>query len=385
MQLPFLPYGRHSIDEADVAAVVAALRRDYLTTLAAVAAFERALAVRLGAPHAAAVCNGTAALHAACHVAGLGPGDEALVPAITFLATANCVRYVGAEPVFVDVDPISGLMTSDSVKRALGPRTKAILPVHLRGRPVDMAPLVALAEQRGLLLIEDAAHALGASYGGAPVGSGRYAAMATFSFHPVKHATTGEGGAVTTADPALHERLLRFRNHGMVRAPAALERPSPGPWYYEQQELGHNLRITDLQCALGSSQLGRLSIFLERRRTLAARYDRLLADLHGVTPTDGPRAAAGHAYHLYAVRIDFGGLRRPRAAVMTGLRELGIGTQVHYIPVPHQPYYRARGWRAEQLPGAWDYYEHTLSLPLYPSMADTDVDRVVEALAQVLR
>lgn len=384
MQQPFLPYGRQWIDDEDVAAVVAALRSDYLTTGPAVAGFERRLAEQVGAAHVAALANGTAALHAACHVAGLGPGDEALVPAVTFLATANCVRYVGAEPIFVDVDPVSGLVSADALERAVGPRTRAILPVHLRGRSVEMAPVAALAARRGLTVIEDAAHALGARHAGSPVGCGRHAALSTFSFHPVKHATTGEGGAVATSDPELHERLLRFRNHGMVRDPGSLQRDSPGPWYYEQQELGYNLRITDLQCALGSSQLRRLDAFVARRQSLAARYDRLLAGLTQVQPTDPPEAAEGHAYHLYAVRIDFGAGGVERAAVMDGLRQRGIGTQVHYIPVPHQPYYQARGWRDEQFPGAWEYYQQTLSLPLYPAMQDTDVDRVVEGLAEVL-
>tara|TARA_Y100001968_G_C19433882_1_gene758556 strand:- start:1462 stop:2622 length:1161 start_codon:yes stop_codon:yes gene_type:complete len=381
---PFLPYGAQSIDEDDIAAVVATLRSPYLTTGPKVAEFEAAVADYVGAAAGVAVCNGTAALHATCHALGLGPGDEVVVPALTFLATANCVRYVGATPVFADVCPDSGLVTAETVTAAISPRTRAVLPVHLTGRPVDLAPIRALTEARGIALVEDAAHALGATYQGQPIGNGQCSEMAIFSFHPVKHMTTGEGGMVVTNDPKLEERLRRFRNHGMVRSPEALQRESPGPWYYEQQELGYNYRITDIQCALGLSQLKRLDHFLLRRRQLAARYDQLFADCPQVHPV----APGGHrsqsAYHLYSVLVDFDALGRSRADVMGQLRAAGIGTQVHYIPVPHQPYYQALGGKQQDYPGAADYYRRTLSLPLFPRMDDDDVDRVVDALSRVL-
>jgi UDP-4-amino-4,6-dideoxy-N-acetyl-beta-L-altrosamine transaminase len=379
-----LPYGRQWIDDDDVAAVVAALRGDYLTTGPTVGRFEVALAERLGAPHAVAVCNGTAALHAACDVLGLGPGDEVLVPAITFLASANCARYVGAEPVFVDVDPDSGLIDVADARRKVTPRTRAIVPVHLTGRPADLQAVRALADEHRLKVIEDAAHALGATYGATRVGDCALSDATVLSFHPVKHITTAEGGAITTRDPALAVALDRFRNHGMVRQAADLAQPSPGPWYYEQQTLGYNYRLTDLQSALGLSQLGKLDGFLARRRALAARYDAALAALPGVRPVAVGTADTVSAYHLYSVLIDFAGCGVDRATVMARLRERGVLTQVHYIPVPAQPYYIARGADLATLPGARAYYERTLSLPMYPAMTDADADRVVAALAEAL-
>jgi len=379
-----LPYGRQCIDEEDVAAVVEALRSDYLTTGPRVAAFERGLAEALGVAHVVAVCNGTAALHAACGAAGLGPGDEVLVPAITFLASANCARYVGAEPVFVDVDPRSGLIDPEDAARKVNAKTKAIIPVHLNGRPADLDAIHELAEAHELTVIEDAAHALGARYRATTIGDCARSDMAIFSFHPVKHVTTGEGGAISTADPELARRLAVFRNHGIERDPQRLEQPAPGPWYYEQQTLGFNYRITDLQCALGLSQLAKLDRFVARRQALAARYDRALASLAGVEPVAVGTAETRSAYHLYAVLIDFEGRGTTREAAMAELRARGILTQVHYIPVPAQPYYVARGARAADCPGAQAYYERVLSLPMFPAMGDGDVDRVVEALAEVL-
>jgi perosamine synthetase len=377
-----LPYGRQWIEEDDVEAVIEAVQGVYLTTGPTVARFEAALAEAVGAEHAIAVCNGTAALHAACAAARLGPGDEVLVPALTFLATANCARYVGAEPVFVDVDPDSGLIDMDDAARRITSKTKAIIPVHLTGRPVELDAIAALARAHNLTVIEDAAHALGARYHDSPIGDCSRSDMAIFSFHPVKHVTTGEGGAITTNDDGLAEAMRVFRSHGMVRD--QLRHPSPGPWYYEQHTLGFNYRITDLQCALGISQMAKLPRFLTRRRELAARYEHALTELEHVRPVaEGTRATLS-AYHLYSVLIDFEAAGISRAAVMTGLREVGVLTQVHYIPVPAQPYYEDRGADIRQYPGAQAYYDRTLSLPLYPAMVDGDVDRVVTALREVL-
>jgi dTDP-4-amino-4,6-dideoxygalactose transaminase len=327
-------------------------------------------------------------LHAACAAAELGPGDEVLVPAITFLASANCARYVGAEPVFVDVDPRSGLIDVADAARRVSAKTRAIIPVHLNGHTADLASVRALADAHGLIVIEDAAHALGARYRDSSIGDCRYSDMATFSFHPVKHVTSGEGGAITTAKPELAAVLEVFRNHGMLRDPSKLRHPSPGPWYYEQQTLGYNYRLTDLQCALALSQMRKLEGFLARRRALVARYDRLFASVSGVSPAASGGADTLGAYHLYAVHIDFAGAGTTRAKVMAGLREHNVGTQVHYIPVPSQPYYAdraaARGADIQQYPGALAYYEGILSLPLYPKMRDEDVDHVVEALTRVL-
>ncbi|MEY3012016.1 MAG: UDP-4-amino-4,6-dideoxy-N-acetyl-beta-L-altrosamine transaminase [Pseudomonadota bacterium] len=386
----FLPYGRQCIEDDDIAAVVAALRQDAITTGPSVDAFERAVADAVGASHCVAISNGTAALHAAVHAAGVGPGDRVAVPAITFLATANCARYVGAEPVFVDVDAETGLMDPADLQRVLaeGP-VRAVIPVHLTGRSVDLAAIGALAADAGAVLIEDAAHALGARYRGRPIGGAGGGAMATFSFHPVKHVTTAEGGAITTEDAGLAAAMRRFRSHGMTKDPAELRTPSPGPWYYEAHESGFNYRITDLQCALGVSQMAKLDRFLARRRALVRRYDALLTDLPFVRPNGrGPDGADGvddSAWHLYAVRIDFDAAGRSRKDVMEALAARGIGTQVHYIPLPEQPVFVDRGAPPmSRFPGAAAYYAQTLSLPLYPLMQDDDPDRVVAALREVV-
>jgi len=368
----FLPYGRQSIEQDDIDAVVEVLRGDYLTTGPAVERFERALADAVGAEAAVAVSSGTSALHAACFAAGVGEGDEVVVPAVSFLATANCARFLQAEPIFADVDPSSGLVVPSEVERLVGPNTKAVIPVHLNGVAADMPAIRKAAGKVEATVIEDAAHALGGLEDGRAVGSCHERGMAMFSFHPVKQITTGEGGAVTTNDPELLRRLRLVRNHGMVRDEGALRDPSPGPWYYEQQVLGHNMRLTDIQAALGVSQLAKLGRFVSRRRELAARYDDLLSELAAVSPVVPPERRASSAYHLYAVLIDFDALGVPRADLMRKLRERGIGTQVHFIPIPGQPYYRERGWKVEDFPGARRYYERVLSLPLFPGTFSTE-------------
>ncbi len=381
MTEPTLPYGRQWIDDDDIAAVVAVLRGGYLTTGPAVSGFEEALGAHLGAPHTVAISNGTAALHAACAALALGPGDEVLVPAVTFLASANCAAYVGATPVFVDVLPDSGLIDVDDAARRVTSRTRAIIPVHLTGRPADMVAVRRLADQHGLRVIEDAAHALGATLGDTTIGDCRYSDVATFSFHPVKHITTGEGGAVTTRDPELARAMRAFRCHGMERDPDRLRDASPGPWYYEQQSLGFNYRITDIQCALGTSQLRRLDDFLQRRRALAALYDELLSDWQHVQPVAATTSDCLSAWHLYSVLIDFEAVGVDRATVMARLGEAGVRTQVHYIPVPWQPYYAARSEAPASYPGAGAYYTRTLSLPMFPAMSRDDPARVTAALA----
>ena len=388
-RLDVLPYGRQWIDDDDIAAVVAALRQDAITTGPSVAAFERALADAVGARHAVAVSNGTAALHAAVHAAGVGPGDKVAVPAVTFLATANCARYVGAEPVFVDVDPTTGLIDLGALEVVAAQGVAAILPVHLTGRSVDLDGVLAIAAKSGAVVIEDAAHALGARYRGRPIGGPGGGAMATFSFHPVKHATTAEGGAITTEDDDLAEAMRTFRSHGMTKDPKVLRHPSPGPWYYEAHSSGYNYRITDVQCALGVSQFRKLDFFLARRRALVARYDALLADVPAVRPNGtgpaGADAVDDSAWHLYAVRIDFDAIGMSRADVMAGLLARGVGTQVHYIPLPAQPVFADAGAPSmAQFPGAAAYYAQTLSLPLFPAMHDDDPERVVAALIEVL-
>lgn len=394
----FLPYGRQSIDEDDIAAVAQVLRGDWLTTGPEVARFEVDFAAAVDAP-IAVVCNsGTAALHMAAHALGIGPGDLAIVPAVTFLASANAIRYLGGEVMFCDVDPDSGLMTpqalADALGRAAGRRVKAVIPVHLRGVTVDLKAIGDVAERIGAAIVEDACHALGTTYmaNGRPhrVGACAHTEMACFSLHPVKTIAMGEGGVVTTRDPATADKLRRFRTHGMESNPErwterdlGFEGDTPAPWYYEMREPGFNYRATDFACALGRSQLRKLDAFTLRRRQLTERYLKLLPALAPhvrapITPAD-----CDPALHLFSVRIDFAGLGLKRGAVMRGLRDRGIGTQVHYIPVNRQPYYRAR-YGSLELPGADRYYAETLSLPLFPGMADTDVERVVETLGSVL-
>jgi UDP-4-amino-4,6-dideoxy-N-acetyl-beta-L-altrosamine transaminase len=385
MAEPFLPYGRQTIEDDDIAAVSAALRDDFLTTGPRVEAFEQAFAQVVEARHAVACANGTAALHLAMLGLKVGEGEVCIVPSTTFLATANCVRYVGAEVVFADVDPQSGLMRpsdlSEALVKAAGRRVAAVLPVHLRGDVVDLPAIASLAEAAGALVVEDACHALGSEHqdgASVAVGSGRWSAAATFSFHPVKTIATGEGGMITTADADLAERMRRFRSHGMVR-------PEGGePWWYEMAEPGFNYRLPDLLCALGQSQLAKLPRFAARRRALAARY---VAQLTALAPQVVPAASPPWSRpvpHLMSVLIDFDALGLTRLAVVERLRAKGIGSQVHYIPVHSQPYYRER-YGQQRLPGAEAWYERTLSLPLYPAMADSDVDRVVEALAGALQ
>ncbi len=393
--LPFLPYGRQAVDDDDIAAVAEVLRSDWLTTGPTVERFEAALAETCAAGHAVVCANGTAALHLSALAAGLGPGDKAIVPSVTFLATANAAHYVGAEVVFADCDPASGLMEAAHFEEALGragPGVKAVLPVHLAGQCADLPAISDIARREGITVIEDAAHAIGSRYrrGGnreLPIGCGADGDLACFSFHPVKTMTMGEGGAVTTNDSRLAERLARFRSHGMSRDPAHFANKDlafaadgrPNDWYYEMAEPGFNYRATDFQCALGLSQLAKLPRFVERRRELVARYDRLIAPL---APRARPIARSADclpAWHLYVVLIDFAGIGLERGEVMRRLREAGIGSQVHYIPVHLQPFYRRRN-PLLRLPGAETYYAQALSLPLFPDMADDDVDRAVAAL-----
>jgi UDP-4-amino-4,6-dideoxy-N-acetyl-beta-L-altrosamine transaminase len=382
---PFLPYGRQTIEDDDVAAVAAALRADFLTTGPTVEAFETAFKTKVGAKHAIAVANGTATLHLAMLALGIGEGDVCIVPSVTFLATANCARYVGAEVVFADVDPQSGLMTPDTLAQALARagdrRVRAVLPVHLRGDVCDLPALKAMASAAGAVLVEDAPHALGSvgRFDGAqhPVGDGAYSAFASFSFHPVKTLATGEGGMLTTNDAALAARARSLRGHGMAR-PAGAD-----PWWYEMGELGFNYRIPDVLCALGLSQLAKLDRFVARRRALAALYAERLAALAPIVTLATSPAWSDPALHLLTVLIDFEAAGTTRRVVVEALKARGIGSQVHYIPVHRQPYYQAR-YGALGLPGADAWYDRCLTLPLYPTMADGDVDRVVEGLAAAL-
>ncbi|WP_395648233.1 UDP-4-amino-4,6-dideoxy-N-acetyl-beta-L-altrosamine transaminase [Terricaulis sp.] len=393
----FLPYGRHCIDEADIAAVSAVLRGDFLTTGPNVDAFETAFAAAVDAPYAISCANGTAALHLAMLALDVGEGDACIVPTITFLATANCARYAGAEVVFADVDPDTGLMTAATFEAALakakarGLRPRVVLPVHLSGHAVAIDELAEIAEREGLAIVEDACHAIGSQVrtGGTwrPVGACSRSAMSVFSFHPVKTIACGEGGAVTTRDPALAKRLKRLRSHGMVREAAEMSDSSlsldagglANPWSYEMPDIGFNYRQTDIQSALGLSQLRKLDHFKSRRAGLAAAYDKALARCGNWVAPVRPPTHSRATLHLYVALIDFDAIGVTRAQAMRKLHEQGIGTQVHYIPVHRQPYYVAR-YGGEWLEGAERYYKRCLSLPLFPDMADSDVERVVRAL-----
>jgi UDP-4-amino-4,6-dideoxy-N-acetyl-beta-L-altrosamine transaminase len=389
----FLPYGRHLIEDDDVAAVTAVLTSGHLTQGPRAQAFEAALAERVGAAHAVATSSCTTALQLALLALDVGPGDLVVAPAMTFLSTATAARMCGAEVVFADVDPVSGLMTPETFKDALASATgpvKAALPVHLGGRMCDMPGLAAVAQQAGVLLVEDCAHAPGSARAGYRAGSSALSAASCFSFHPVKTLACGEGGAVTTNDPQLAARIGRLRNHGVTHDPALMTDPDLSldgdgrrhPWSYEQLELGFNARMTDIEAALGLSQLAKLDRFMARRSALAAAYNRLLAPLAPHLKPVRPAPDEAPSLHLYQVHIDFPAIGQTRDEVMRVLHDRGIGTQVHYIPLYRQPYFKAR-YGPMRLPGAEAFYASVLALPLFPAMADGDVERVVEELRGV--
>jgi UDP-4-amino-4,6-dideoxy-N-acetyl-beta-L-altrosamine transaminase len=386
--MPTLPYSRQDIDDADVAAVVESLRADFITQGPAVPAFEAAVAAYVGVPHAIALSNGTAALHLACLALDIGPGDLVWTSPISFVASANCARYCGAEVDFVDVDPGSVNLSPQALrdKLALAKRAgrlpKALIPVHFGGAPCNMAEIAELARAHGVAVIEDASHALGADYAGARVGNGIHSDFTVLSFHPVKMITTAEGGMLTTRSAKLRERLELLRSHGVTRRADLLEDKDAGGWYYEQHELGYNYRLTDIQAALGASQMRRLPRFLEARRRLAARYRERLAGLPLACQSE--TAAGESSYHLFVVQIDLKAAQRTRREVYDALHREGIRVNVHYIPIHLQPYYRRLGFKAGAFPAAERYYERALSLPLFPALTASDQDRVVGALGRAL-
>ncbi len=376
-----IPYGRQTIDETDIQVVVEVLRSDWLTTGPKVAEFEDALARFTGAGYAVAVSNGTAALHAAMFALGIGPGDEVIVPAITFVASANCVAFQGGIPVFADVDPETLLIDPEKVEPHISSRTRAIIAVDYAGQPCDYDGLRRIAGKHGLHLIADACHALGAHDRGRPVGS--LAQLNAFSFHPVKHITTGEGGAVTTGDPRLAERMRTFRNHGIMTDHR--QREKQGSWFYEMVELGYNYRLSDIQCALGISQLKRLPQWVARRQAIARTYDRAFSEIPGLAPLQ-VRPEVSHAYHLYVVRLNEKRIGRSREIVFQELRSRGIGVNVHYIPVYWHPFYQKHfKTQVGMCPCAEAAYEQILSLPIYPGLDDDGVESVIQAVQDVCR
>ena len=376
---PFISYGRQFIDEDDEAAVLAALRSDFLAQGPATRTFEDDIASYVGARRCVAVSSATAGLHLAMAALELADGEGITSPN-TFVATSNAMAYVGLDPVFVDIDPETFNLSPAATRTAITERTRLIAPVHFAGLPADMEALSSVAGDHDLAMIEDAAHAIGSEYrSGGRVGNGRFSAMTVFSFHPVKSMTTGEGGAITTNDDALYERLMLLRSHGITRDPTRLAQ-APGPWWYEQQSLGFNYRMTDIQAALGSSQLRKLDRFADRRRAIISRYRVELSGLSWLSlPTDAGDQRV--CYHLFVARFDFAALGRTRAEVMAALAAEGVGSQVHYIPVYRQPWYVARqGDQADRFPAAETYYDQCLSLPLYPAMTNEDVERVIAAV-----
>lgn len=375
----FIPYGRQLIDDDDEAAVVAVLRSDFLTQGPATKTFEDDLAAYVDARYCVAVSSATAGLHLAMAALNLGAGEGITTPN-TFVATSNAMAYVGLDPVFADIDPETGNLSVAAAQAAISERTRVIAPVHFAGLPVDMDGLSALANERGLSVVEDAAHAIGSEYpSGGRVGNSRFSDLTVFSFHPVKSMTTGEGGAITTNDAEMYERLLMLRSHGITREPARLSQ-SPGSWWYEQQALGYNYRMTEIQAALGSSQLRKLDRFRDRRRAIIARYRTSLSGLSWLRlPPDAGLQKV--CWHLFVGLFDFQALGRTRAEVMAALAEEGIGSQVHYIPVYRQPWYVERqGDQIDRFPANEAWYAQCLSLPLYPAMTDEDADRVIAAV-----
>lgn len=367
-----IPYGKQTIEQDDIQAVVDVLKSDFLTTGPKIAEFEQTVADYVGAKYAVAISNGTSALHAACFAAGIGPGDEVITTPLTFAASANCVLYCGGTPVFADVDPRTYNIDPEDIRRKITDRTKAIIAVHLAGQPCDMDAIHSIAREHGLIVIEDGAHALGSVYKGKKVGS--LSDMTTFSFHPVKPITTGEGGMIVTDNEEFYKKMVLFRSHGITRDDSMMTR-NDGPWFYQQFDLGYNYRITDIQCALGCSQMKKLDRFLARRKELVARYNEAFADCSNiVTPYQLPATESG--WHLYIVQVK----NCDRKQVFEALREKGIGVNVHYIPVYMHPYYQEHGYKDVHCANAEEIYSHIISLPLYPGLTDEQQDYVIDTL-----
>ena len=367
-----IPYGKQTIEQDDIQAVVDVLKSDFLTTGPKIAEFEQTVADYVGAKYAVAISNGTSALHAACFAAGIRPGDEVITTPLTFAASANCVLYCGGTPVFADVDPKTYNIDPEDIRGKITDRTKAIIAVHLAGQPCDMDAIHSIAREHGLIVIEDGAHALGSVYKGKKVGS--LSDMTTFSFHPVKPITTGEGGMIVTDNEDFYKKMVLFRSHGITRDDSMMTR-NDGPWFYQQFDLGYNYRITDIQCALGCSQMKKLDRFLARRKEIVARYNEAFADCDNIiTPYQLSDTESG--WHLYIVQVK----NCDRRKVFENMREKGIGVNVHYIPVYMHPYYQEHGYENVHCANAEEIYSHIISLPLYPGLTSEQQDYVIDTL-----
>ncbi|MCY7942984.1 UDP-4-amino-4,6-dideoxy-N-acetyl-beta-L-altrosamine transaminase [Bacillus inaquosorum] len=376
----YLPYGRQWLDEEDIQSVVDVLRGDYLTTGPTIDLFEQKVAEYAGSSYAVAFSSGTAALHAACFAAGISQGDEVITTPITFAASANCILYMGAKPVFADIDPLTYNIDPDSIEKLITPKTKAIIPVDFTGQPVNHDRIQKIAKANNLIVIEDAAHALGASYKGEKIGS--ISDMTMFSFHPVKHITTGEGGMITTNNRTYYEKLLQFRSHGITRDPKKLTQDH-GSWYYEMHFLGFNYRMTDIQAALGISQLKKVDDFIETRNHLARIYNEKLKTIsHIHLPSQD--AASTSSWHLYIINLKLDQLKGNRDDIFNAMQQENIGVNVHYIPVYLHPYYQRLGYQAGLCPNAENLYKGIITLPLFQSMNEKDADDVIKALKKVV-
>lgn len=383
-----IPYGRQDITQEDIDSVVAVLRSDFLTQGPMVPRFEQLVAQHVGAKHALAVNSATSALHIACMALGLGPGDWLWTTPITFVASANCGLYCGAKVDFVDIDPRTYNLCPIALEHKLeqakqeGRLPKVVVPVHLCGQPCDMAAIHALAKRYGFKIIEDASHAIGGKYQGEFIGNGRYSDITVFSFHPVKIITTAEGGMAVTNDPQLAEKMALLRSHGITRDPRQMTHPADGPWYYQQIDLGFNYRMTELQAALGISQMQRLDQYVARRHELAIRYDNLLAALPVTRPWQHPDSYSG--LHLYVIRLQLDQIGKSHLEIFESLRQQGIGVNLHYIPVHLQPYYQAMGFKRGDYPEAERYYAEAISLPMFQTMSLEQQDTVLDALGTAL-
>ncbi len=377
----FLPYGKQVIDENDIKSVVNILNGDYLTTGPAVSEFERKVADYVGSKYAVAVSNGTAALHIACLSAGIKEGDEVITTPMTFAASANCILYCGAKPVFVDIDKETYNIDVNEIEKKITPKTKAIIPVHFTGQSVDLDPILELAKKYNLTVIEDAAHALGTKYKGKFIGS--ISDMTEFSFHPVKTVTTAEGGIITTNRKDLYEKLILFRTHGITRNTEFMENKNEGPWYYEQIDLGYNYRITDLQCALGITQMDKLDGFIKRRKELVGMYNEYLSKIDGVIiQKEGEFSDTSR--HLYIMKLDLDKFKVGRKEIFEALLAENIGVNVHYLPVYLHPYYKKLGYEKGLCPNSEELYDSMITLPLYPGMSNDDFYDVINAVNKVL-
>ena len=377
----FLPYGRQWIDEEDINAVISALRSDWITQGPLIQRFEQAVSEQCGVSYGVAMANGTTALHAACVAAGIGSGDQVITTPLSFVASANCVLYCGGIPVFSDVHSDTLTIDVSEIEKRLTAKTKAIIAVDFSGHPCELDEVRALAQKYNLIVIEDAAHSLGAFYKGKPVGG--LSDMTVLSFHPVKHITTGEGGMVLTNNSEFAERLKRFRTHGITRQREYFNEADQGPWYYEMIDLGHNSRITDFQCALGLSQLDKLKMFVEGRREIARCYQEGLGELQEIRlPIELPIVRS--SYHLFPIRLQLKQLKKTRREIFQELQDCGLGVNVHYIPIPWHPFYQKLGYQKKQWPVAEAAYEELISLPIWPAMSRNDVDRVIQSVKKVV-